>query len=237
MISFIVPAHNEQLHLPRTLGALHRAAQTTPQAYEIIVVDDASTDQTAQIALAEKTRLVQVNCRKISAVRNAGARQAAGDILIFVDADTVLPPPTLQAALRALERGIVGGGAHLRFDGQVPRLMRLLSAAFLGVWFSMRWAAGCFIFARRSAFEAAGGFDERYYAAEELFLSEAMKRQGRFVILPQKVITSGRKMRSTSALRQLTPAFWSLLKGRSALQQQEGLDVFYQWDRSNDTLA
>src|SRR5262245_17924048 len=105
MVSIIVPAHNEAQGLGGTLDALRRAAATLDRPWEIVVVDDASTDGTAQIARDAGARVVAVNLRHIAAVRNAGARAATGDVLVFVDADTVVPPETLTAALRALAAG------------------------------------------------------------------------------------------------------------------------------------
>src|SRR5437667_2239448 len=92
MYSFIVPAHNEQACLDRTLQAIHESARLVGLAYEIIVVDDASTDATVEIARRNKARVVSVNHRQISATRNAGGRAASGDRLFFVDADTTTNP-------------------------------------------------------------------------------------------------------------------------------------------------
>ena len=73
MISFIVPAHNEERYLGRTLHSIRAAAAALERPYEIIVVDDASTDGTAAVAESHGARLVQVHLRQISAVRNAGS--------------------------------------------------------------------------------------------------------------------------------------------------------------------
>ena len=73
MISFVVPAHNEQACLPATLTAIHSSARTLGLKYEIIVVDDASTDRTAAIARDHQARVVSVNHRQIAATRNAGS--------------------------------------------------------------------------------------------------------------------------------------------------------------------
>ena len=71
MISFIVPAHNEEQLLGQTLEALHAAARSTGTPYELIVVDDASTDRTADIAAASGARLIPVRHRQIARARNA----------------------------------------------------------------------------------------------------------------------------------------------------------------------
>src|SRR5438477_5328870 len=88
MISFIVPAYNEELELSSTIAAIRAAAERANQKYEIIVVDDASTDATSQIAAETGAEVVPINRRHIAAARNAGAHAARGDVLFFVDADT-----------------------------------------------------------------------------------------------------------------------------------------------------
>src|SRR5215212_9757160 len=88
MISFIVPAYNEEHELSGTLSAIRQAASDATQPYEVIVVDDASTDATPEIASAAGAKVVPINRRHIAAARNAGARAAQGDYLFFIDADT-----------------------------------------------------------------------------------------------------------------------------------------------------
>src|SRR5688500_10267491 len=116
MISFIVPAHNEEHELPATLGAIKATAEAVGQPYEIIVVVDDSSDRTAEIAQSFGANVAHVRLRQIAAVRNAGACLATGDILFFVDADTHINIATVSAALRALESGCVGGSARLQLD-------------------------------------------------------------------------------------------------------------------------
>src|SRR5687768_12884150 len=98
MISFIVPAHNEQACLGRTLQAIHDSARAVAQRYEIIVADDASTDATAQIARQHDATVVTVKHRQIAATRNSGARAARGERFFFIDADTVINPRAVAAA-------------------------------------------------------------------------------------------------------------------------------------------
>ncbi len=119
-LSFVVPAHNEEHELPETLRAIHRAADAAKETYELIVVDDASTDATAAIARQFGARVVPVNRRQIAAVRNAGARVARGEILFFVDADTRIKPGHVIAGLEALADGYSGGSARLAVDSHLP---------------------------------------------------------------------------------------------------------------------
>jgi glycosyltransferase involved in cell wall biosynthesis len=203
MITFIVPAHNEERLISRTLHALHTASRSVNEPYEIIVVDDASTDATAAIAMRHGARVVPVQHRQIAAARNAGARQAQGDLIVFVDADTDISGGVVSAALDAMRAGAVGGSARARFDGRVP----LYGQVLLWVWLRLQriWhlANGCFIFCSREALQAVGGFDESLYVAEDVALSMRLGRLGRFVILREIVVTSGRTVRSHSGFEML----------------------------------
>jgi len=78
MTSFIIPAHNEELELAATLAAIHAAASHAAQRYEIIVIDDASTDGTAEIASRAGAKVIRINRRQMAASRNAGGRAAQG---------------------------------------------------------------------------------------------------------------------------------------------------------------
>jgi len=198
MITFIIPAHDEELLIGQTINALHDAARATREPYEIIVVDDASTDATTKVAARCGARIVSVHYRQIAAARNAGAAHAQGDLLVFVDADTHVPGTAVGAALHAVRLGAVGGGSRARFDGLVPIYGRFLVWVWLWIQQFGHLACGCFLFCTRRAFEAAGGFDQTLYAAEDVLLSWHLKRLGRFVVLREVVVTSGRNIRSHS---------------------------------------
>ena len=227
MISFIVPAYNEERLLGATLDAVRAAALAIGEPYELIVADDASTDRTAAIAAQHGAILVSVAHRQIAATRNSGARKANGDWLIFVDADTLVSEAVVRSAVEALRSGAVGGGAAVEFDGTVPLYARLLLPVLVR---SFRWAglaAGCFLFCTRHAFAAVGGFDEAFYGAEELVMSRALKRHGRFVVLRQAVITSGRKLRTHSVREMLAILARLALRGPGAVKQRQGMDLWY----------
>src|SRR5215471_11096740 len=98
MLSFIVPAHNEAEYIRHTLRSVHGAARGVGTPYEVVVVDDSSTDDTAAIAEECGARVVRASHRQIAATRNAGARAAFGDQLFFVDADTAIDRTVLAAA-------------------------------------------------------------------------------------------------------------------------------------------
>src|ERR1041385_6871053 len=101
MISFIIPAHNEEHWIRQCLDSIRSTMEKVGEAYEIIVVDDASTDSTLEIARRMGARTLGVEFRKLSAVRNAGARTALGEVVFFVDADTQANELAVGAALAA----------------------------------------------------------------------------------------------------------------------------------------
>ncbi|MCX7933835.1 MAG: glycosyltransferase [Planctomycetota bacterium] len=229
MLSCIIPAHNEERYLPSTLAALGEALASVAQPGEVIVVDDASGDRTAEIAVGAGARLVKIARRQIAAARNAGAATASGDVLFFIDADTQVSADTLRAALAACEAGAVGGGAYVRLDENLGFWREAFLAVFNLFWFGLcGWAAGCFMFARRSDFEAIGGFDERYFAGEEMFFSQALKRRGRFALVQPPVITSARKAHLFSSREMLAQMLRIAWHGPAALQRREGLALWYE---------
>ncbi len=227
MISFIIPAHNEEALIGRTLSALHESARALGESYEIIVANDTSTDRTGAIALEHGARVVDVNHRQIAATRNAGARAAIGELFIFVDADTVVTMRVLRAAVHVLRDGAVGGGCSAHFDGSVPLYAKVLDRLLPPVLRALGLAPGCFLFCTRQTYLAAGGFDEEMYWAEEVAFVKRLKRQGRFVILREFVITSGRKLRTHSALELLRVGVRLALRGRQSLRRRDGLEYWY----------
>ena len=226
-VSFVVPAHDEARLIGATLQALHAAAGALRLDYEIVVVSDASTDATADIARAHGARVLHVMHRQIAATRNAGARVALHDALVFVDADTLVDARLLDAALRALHAGAVGGGAAVDFIGALSPHERLLAAFAQHVFRRTGIAPGCFVFCTRAAFEAAGGFDETWYAGEDVAISRALARQGRFVILREPVRTSERKLRTYGAREHLSLLWRFALRGRGMLRDREALAMWY----------
>jgi glycosyltransferase involved in cell wall biosynthesis len=224
VISFIVPAHNEQASLGGTLRAIHDSARAVACPYEIIVVDDASTDSTATIAREHGAVVVPVNHRQIATTRNSGGRAAQGGRLFFVDADTTINPQVVASALRSMDKGAVGGGAPARFDNVAPLYARLL-LWWLGLLMRLPGiSGGAFMFCTREAFRATGGFDERLFGAEDAAMSWALRREGRFVVLWRCVLTSGRRMRGIDGLRMMAVLFCmgffpKLLRKRSRVRK------------------
>jgi glycosyltransferase involved in cell wall biosynthesis len=235
VISFIVPAYNEELELPSTLLAIQKAAAQTGETHEIIVVDDASTDNTTALARGAGAQVITINRRQIAAVRNAGAHQARGEILFFVDADTRINGIHIRDAIAALRQGYSGGSARVITDGEVPWWSGVLLKAFCALYFANNLGAGAFIFTTRQNFEAVRGFDEQYFAGEEVFLSLALKRLGPFKILREPIITSGRKLRMHSGRHLGWRSVRILFGGMRSCRSRDRLDLWYDGKRESKT--
>lgn len=231
MISFVVPAYNEERCLKASLDSIHAAAKALALEYEIVVADDASTDATPAIAQQNGARVVRVENRQISRTRNDGARAASGERLFFVDADTQVTVEVIRAALAALDAGAVGGGATPVFEDPAPRWAHVSIGFVVGGMRLMNMAAGCFIYCRRDAFEAVGGFDPKIFAGEEIWLSVALRKQGRFVMLREKVVTSARKLTGRTPWQTLWLGLKLLVRGPTGIRRREHADFWYDGKR------
>jgi GT2 family glycosyltransferase len=184
-LSVIVPARNAGPGLAACLAALAAGSQgATPG--EIIVVDDGSTDETAAVARAHGALVIHLDGRGPAAARNAGARAARGDVLVFLDADCVPEAGCLEALVRPFADRRVAG-----VRGGYTTAQRALLARFTQLDFEEKQArmaaspeitvvdTACAAY-RRSVFSEYGGFDERYRApsAEDVELSFRMAAQG-----------------------------------------------------------
>jgi glycosyltransferase involved in cell wall biosynthesis len=198
--SIIIPAFNEAAYLDGTLTSVKNAqGSLAHQIGEVIVVDNNSTDNTAQIAKSFGATVVFEPINQISRARNCGVKAAKGKYLIFLDADTTLSEQLLGETLKLLSTGeIAGGGTVLDYSGT-----KLLRVKFL-IWFwnfisrFRKLAAGLYLFCLKQAWEDIGGFDETVYIAEELIFSKHLKKWAKkhnmkFRILDIPVRTSLRK--------------------------------------------
>ena len=237
LISFVIPAWNEESVLGPTLEALAVAIRHLAMPSEVIVADDSSTDRTAEIARQHGVRVVSVHHRQISATRNGGAREAQGDLLIFIDADTIVTPQAVSAAVEAVRGGAIGGGCAIRYSGRIPAYLRVFIP--IEVWFAqkMRIAFGCFLFCTREAFEAVGGFDTTIYATEEVTMSLALHRQGRFVCLRECVLTSGRKLRTHSTVEWFIQIYRITFARNRYIRDRHAMDVWYGERRPDPELT
>ncbi len=167
-VSLIIPAHNEQDYLPALLDSVEIARDNFKErsdSIEVIVVDNSSTDRTAEVAHSFHCRVVHEDKRIIAAVRNSGAEAAGGEILMFVDADSVIHRDTFNAVVTALSSPeIIGGATGIKMERMSPGIA-------LSYWamVPMLWITGIdtgVVFCRKEDFVATDGYNEEVLFAE-----------------------------------------------------------------------
>jgi len=212
-VSIIIPAFNEERLLGQTLTQVNEARKTFAGRgwnSELIVCDNNSTDHTADIARAHGATVVFEPVNQIGRARNRGAAIAAGDWLLFIDADS-LPGAELFADVAAqIESGqCLAGGCTLRLAGK-----HRLAGFVTGVW---NWVsrqrgllAGAFIFCEAGAFRKVGGFNPEYFTGEELELCARLRElagpSGRKIVILHEhpLLTSDRKVQLYSTWEHLS---------------------------------
>jgi len=231
--SIVIPAHNEEAYLPVTLASVHRAmSEIGTHRGEIVVTDNDSTDRTSEVATDGGARVVFEEHRQIARARNAGGQFALGRYLIFLDADTCIDAALLRSTLAALDGGeVCGGGTLMQFDRPDVRPLERVARGWNWVSRRIRWACGAYVFCHRTAFTETGGFDERYYASEEIWFSRTLRRWGRargmrFVILDEPIVTSARKL-EWFGLRGLVRMFFATLIRPGAIKRREACAFWY----------
>ena len=234
-ISVVVPAFNEERLLAATLDGIKAAAKVFDDSgdWEMIVCDNNSTDRTAEIARAAGARVVFEAHNQISRARNRGAPGAAGEWMLFVDADSS-PSPALFRDLRAaIESGsCLAGGSTIAPEGEAFAF-RLAVRVWNAISRINRWGAGSFIFCESAAFRELGGFSEDLYASEELDFFQRLKplarRGGREIRILHRhpLHTSDRKVRLYTWRELLGFAGRMILHPRRTLRSASGCDAWY----------
>jgi len=196
-VSIVVPALDEAEGIERTLRPLQALRA---RGVEVIVVDGGSRDATRALASPLADRVLEAP-RGRAAQMNAGAAAGRGEVLLFLHADTLLPEGALDAIESALaDARHAWGRFDVRIEGASPMLALVAAAMNLRSRATGIATGDQAIFARRAAFEAAGGFPA-IPLMEDLALSTALKRISRPACLRERVATSGRRWERHGVLR------------------------------------
>ena len=223
-LSVIIPAYNEEKYLPATLERIVLALANTDCAAEIIVVDNESEDKTREIAESYGAKVVSESEHNIGRVRNTGGKNASGDVLVFVDADTLVPAALFRKIAGAMQNEHCFGGAVSVEYGEFAR--KWLKYYFMGWLFwekILNTKQGATQFCRQSAFHEIGGYNEKIYMGEDVdfywrLTKYARQKRGHLLFIENpKVKTSARRFKEMSwwKILVLTHPFFMLPAAKS----------------------
>ena len=181
-ISVVIPAHNEEQFIGKCLESVVRAAERVkPDAVEIVVVANRCTDRTADVARQYDARVLVNDEKCISAIRNTGIRAANGEIVMTIDADSVMSENALREVVRMLESGrFIGGGTNIKFERMSAGIF--FSAVYVALnlipvmWKHKAALSGGMFWFRRRDFEEIGGFDESLVSLEDMDFAVRLNR-------------------------------------------------------------
>ena len=224
-ISVIIPAYNEEKYIADTIIYIKQAIEylnkNSNQSVELLVIDNGSTDQTVNIAQNLGARVISEPIHIISKVRNTGANAANGNLLIFIDADTIIPEPLLWYINQKIsDPKCIAGAVDIDY-----RPKRLLIKIYLQFWRLIGnitgMAQGATQFCQRDVYKIVGGYDERLYMGEDVDfywrLKQFSKKEDLEVCLikEHRVIPSCRRFDQWPLWKTLVwtnPIFISLLR-------------------------
>ena len=192
-VSIIIPTLNEEEYLPKLLESIR---QQRFKDLEIIVADAGSTDKTKEIAERYGCKIVPGGLPARG--RNEGARVAGGELLVFLDADVMLPRDFLQKALgETAKRKLMVASVTLDPQRFLPRILFFLFYNILILLLERFLAHGAMcIFVKRSVFEQVGGFDTTIKFAEDHYFVRQARKISKFGILfSTKILVDTRRFR------------------------------------------
>ncbi len=227
MVSIIIPTFNEEDYIRQTL--VHARAQKYSGKFEIIISDCRSTDQTRAIGNEIADQVLSCSKRNTAAARNVGADNAKGDFLLFVDADTWLPPNYLNAAYDFVKKDmdLVALSTAFQFTPRTPFLLLLQWYINLRFWakdrlFHRAPVLGYNLFIRKDAFFKNGKFQEVFF--EDLYFYQKLNltRQHTRYFLQPKVTISARRLQKYGFIK--TYVYYNT---RRALTERYLFDSWY----------
>jgi glycosyltransferase involved in cell wall biosynthesis len=222
--SVVIPTYNEEKYISETLQALKNQ---TFKDFEVIVKDGKSQDHTVTIAQKFANRVFSVSDHSAADARNQGACRAKGEILVFMDADTLLLPETLERFSKVMtNRKIVGAScrkipqSNNPIDHMFYEFINL--STFVSRLTGLGGAHGNCMLIRRQVFERVGGFNPDIIVAEEQELVRRTLRFGRYLfLLDFYVIENPRRLQKWGRLRLYTAWFTGMLLSFRAGKKQK----------------
>jgi glycosyltransferase involved in cell wall biosynthesis len=192
--SIIVPTYNEEKFVEQCLNSI-RKQNVDKNEYEVIVSDGASVDSTYEKAVKIADKVIINEKRGASIQRNFGARQAKGDVLVFIDADTHIDPLFIKClGEKFIDQNTVAvtGIAHPADGGILQRFVYRMTYWLVRVfhWTGVSLFPGMCVAYRRQAFEAVNGFREDFTTLEDLDLSNRISKLGKTYVAGRAIAYS-----------------------------------------------
>ena len=191
--SIIIPAHNEEKYLQKTIDSIKGQ---TLQDHEIIMVTNGCTDKTEEIAKKNtdaKIRHLSLPKPNVSVARNAGALNAQGETLLFLDADTQLAADALEKIKEKFTEEYTIATTLAKPDSQ--KISHHLAVSFKNLYHYLNLYQGCSgaLICRKKDFNAVGGYNPEIVVREHRKLALRLKEQGKFTCINTTVTTSMRR--------------------------------------------
>ncbi len=213
--SVVIPAYNEAKYIERTLSALKNQ---TFKDFEIIVKDGKSQDQTVKIGRKYTKKVVSQKDTSAADARNQGAQHATGQILVFLDADTALPPKTLAHFSELMKNEDIVGVSCRKVPQSNSTLDRIMYefvniSTYISSVLRLGGAHGNLMLIRRNAFEQVGGFNPNIIVAEEQDLVRRATKLGKYkFLLDYSVLENPRRVQTWGRLRVYKAWFIGMYK-------------------------
>ncbi|WKT79485.1 glycosyltransferase [Lysinibacillus fusiformis] len=197
--SIVIPAHNEEKYIGKSIESILKASKPFENQVEIIVVLNRCTDKTEEIAKSYNCIVLKNNDKNLSKIRNAAVEIARGEIIVTIDADTLMNDHVLSKAEEHLSSGkYIGGGVTGKFERM--SLGIFVSALLLiGPLFFKYGAISVGIFwCYKKDFQSINGFNEEMLMAEDADFAKRLKVWGKksgkkYGTIQNGMITSSRK--------------------------------------------
>lgn len=221
--SVVIPAYNEAKYIGATLSALKNQ---TFKDFEVIVKDGKSQDQTVKIAKKFTKKVISLKDSSAADARNQGAHHATGEILVFMDADTLLLPETFAHFSQLMKNEDVVGVSCRKVPQSNSALDRVMYefvnlSTFVSSIMRLGGAHGNLMLIRRRVFEQVGGFNPKIIVAEEQDLVRRASKFGRYVfLLDHCVLENPRRLQNWGRLRVYKAWFIGMFKSFRAGKRQ-----------------
>ncbi len=212
MISVVIPALNEEKYLKSCLLSLTRQSYNW---HEVIVVDGGSTDRTVQIAEELADNVIVEAASPVGAARNLGVKHSKGDIVAFIDADTIASREWIAAIRESMKEDEVVGvtGPTFPIQGKnIDRLIYRMSTDYIQrflITLNLPHVPGFNCAYRKDAFFSVGGFDEGRVTHEDMLLSLDLKDAGRITYNPDMLTFTSLRRIEKFGYDQIVPLYVS----------------------------